>query len=52
MVGEDGRVFSTDFSPTIVDIARRRGEELRLTNVEYRVVEPSRSTSRTIRSTA
>jgi SAM-dependent methyltransferase len=37
MVGEGGRVVSTDFSPAMVEAARRRGEALGLTNVEYRV---------------
>ena len=39
VVGESGRVISTDFSPTMVDIARRRGAELGLTNLEYRVMD-------------
>ncbi len=42
IVGESGRVISTDFSPTMVDIARRRGDELGLTNVEYRVMDAER----------
>ena len=41
-VGESGRVICTDFSPTMVDIARRRGAELGLTNVEYRVMDAER----------
>jgi ubiquinone/menaquinone biosynthesis C-methylase UbiE len=41
-VGESGRVICADFSPTMVDIARRRGEELGLTNVEYRVMDAER----------
>ena len=39
IVGPTGRVICTDFSPVMVDIARRRGEELGLTNVEYRVLD-------------
>jgi ubiquinone/menaquinone biosynthesis C-methylase UbiE len=42
LVGERGRVICTDFSPTMVDIARRRGDELGLTNVEYRVLDAER----------
>ena len=41
-VGESGRVICTDFSPTMVDIARRRGAELGLTNVDYRVMDAER----------
>ncbi len=41
-LGETGRLICTDFSPTMVDIARRRGEELGLTNVEYRVMDAER----------
>ena len=39
MIGEGGRVISTDFSPTMVDIARRRAEELGVTNIELRVMD-------------
>ena len=42
LVGPSGRVLCTDFSPVMVDIARRRGEKLALTNVEYRVVDAER----------
>jgi ubiquinone/menaquinone biosynthesis C-methylase UbiE len=38
MVGEGGRVVSTDFSPAMVEVARRRSEALGLTNVELRVM--------------
>jgi ubiquinone/menaquinone biosynthesis C-methylase UbiE len=38
-VGESGHVISTDFSPTMVESARRRGDELGLENVEYRVMD-------------
>jgi SAM-dependent methyltransferase len=41
-LGETGRLISTDFSPEMVEVARRRGAELRLTNVEYRVVDAER----------
>lgn len=39
IVGDTGRIISTDFSPTMVDIARRRGAELGLTNVDFRVMD-------------
>ncbi|MGH2954852.1 MAG: class I SAM-dependent methyltransferase [Solirubrobacterales bacterium] len=41
-VGEHGRVISTDFAPGMVEVARRRGEELGLENVEYRVLDAER----------
>ena len=39
LVGERGRLISTDFSPEMVDVARRRGAELGLENVDYRVLD-------------
>jgi SAM-dependent methyltransferase len=39
LVGEGGRVISTDFAPGMVDVARRLGEARRLTNVEYRQLD-------------
>jgi ubiquinone/menaquinone biosynthesis C-methylase UbiE len=42
LLGEDGRLISTDFSPQMVEVARRRGIELGLGNVEYRVVDAER----------
>jgi ubiquinone/menaquinone biosynthesis C-methylase UbiE len=39
IVGERGRLISTDFSPEMVEVAQRRGAELGLHNVEYRVVD-------------
>lgn len=39
LLGEDGRLVSTDFSPAMLEIARRRGEQLGLTNVEHRVLD-------------
>ncbi len=42
MVGSDGRLFSTDFSPAMVEAARRRGAELGLENVDYRVLDAER----------
>jgi SAM-dependent methyltransferase len=41
-LGEDGRLISTDFSPEMLEVARRRGAELGLTNVEYRVMDAER----------
>jgi ubiquinone/menaquinone biosynthesis C-methylase UbiE len=38
-VGKGGRVISSDFSPKMVDVARRNGEARGLTNVEYRVLD-------------
>ena len=42
IVGEQGRLISTDFSPDMVEVARRRGAELGLHNVDYRVVDAER----------
>jgi len=39
VLGESGRLISTDFSPAMADIARRRGAELGLTNVEHRILD-------------
>jgi len=41
-VGEGGRVISSDFSPEMVDVARRNGEARELANVEYRVLDAER----------
>lgn len=42
IVGERGRLISTDFSPDMVDVARRRGAELGLDNVDCRVMDAER----------
>jgi SAM-dependent methyltransferase len=42
IVGERGRLLSTDFSPEMVEVARRRGAELGLGNVEHRVIDAER----------
>jgi SAM-dependent methyltransferase len=42
LVGERGRVISTDFAPAMVDAARRRAAELGLANVEHRVMDAER----------
>jgi SAM-dependent methyltransferase len=39
ILGEHGRLISSDFSPAMVEIARRRGAELGLGNVDYRVLD-------------
>ena len=39
ILGEDGRLISTDFAPEMVEVARRRGTELGLGNVVYRVID-------------
>ena len=41
-IGERGRLISTDFSPAMVQVARRRGAELGLGNVDYRVMDAER----------
>ena len=42
IVGERGRVISTDFSPAMVEVAQRRSATLGLTNVEHRVMSGDR----------
>jgi ubiquinone/menaquinone biosynthesis C-methylase UbiE len=42
IVGERGRLVSTDFSPAMVGVARRRGAELGLASVQYRVMDAER----------
>ena len=42
ILGEDGRLISTDFSPEMVDVARRRGAQLGLGNVDHRVIDAER----------
>ena len=41
-LGEGGRLITTDLSPAMVDAARRRGEELGLSNVTYEVMDAER----------
>jgi SAM-dependent methyltransferase len=41
-VGERGRIISSDLVPAMVEIARRRGEALGVTNVEHRVMDAER----------
>jgi ubiquinone/menaquinone biosynthesis C-methylase UbiE len=42
IVGERGRLISTDFSPAMVDVAQRRGTELGIRNVQHRVMDAER----------
>jgi SAM-dependent methyltransferase len=42
LLGPAGRLILTDFAPTMVEAARRRGAELGLSNVEYRVMDAER----------
>jgi SAM-dependent methyltransferase len=42
IVGETGRLITSDFSPAMLEAARRRGTELRVTNVDYRVIDAER----------
>jgi SAM-dependent methyltransferase len=39
VIGESGRLISSDFSPAMTEIARRRSAELGLTNVEHRILD-------------
>jgi SAM-dependent methyltransferase len=39
LLGEDGRLISSDFSSEMVEVARRRAAELGLENVEHRVID-------------
>lgn len=41
-LGERGRLISSDFSPAMLEAARRRGEQLGVGNVEYRVIDAER----------
>jgi SAM-dependent methyltransferase len=42
ILGERGRMISSDFSPAMVEVACRRGAQLGLRNVEYRVIDAER----------
>jgi SAM-dependent methyltransferase len=42
LLGPTGRLILTDFAPRMVQAAQRRGAELGLTNVEYRVMDAER----------
>lgn len=42
LVGEGGHLISSDFSPAMLETARRRGAELGVDNVDYRVLDAER----------
>jgi ubiquinone/menaquinone biosynthesis C-methylase UbiE len=42
VLGPEGRLICSDFSPEMVEVARRRGDELGLENVDYRVIDAER----------
>jgi SAM-dependent methyltransferase len=42
LLGSTGRLILTDFAPAMIEAARRRGAELGLANVEYRVMDAER----------
>jgi ubiquinone/menaquinone biosynthesis C-methylase UbiE len=42
VVGDRGRLISTDFSPAMVEAARRRGAERGIANVDYRLIDAER----------
>jgi SAM-dependent methyltransferase len=42
IIGEGGRLISSDFSPAMVDVARRRASDLGLRNVDHRVIDAER----------
>ena len=42
LVGENGTLISSDFSRSMVEVARRRAAELGLTNVEHRTIDAER----------
>jgi len=39
LIGDEGRLISTDFSPAMVDGARRRADELGIANAEFYVMD-------------
>ncbi|MGI9316535.1 MAG: class I SAM-dependent methyltransferase, partial [bacterium] len=39
LIGAEGCLISTDFAPSMVDGARRRADELGITNAEFRVMD-------------
>ncbi len=42
LIGAEGKLISSDFSPTMVGEARRRGAERGIANAEYRVIDAER----------
>lgn len=41
-LGADGRLISSDLSPAMLDVARRRGREVGAGNVAYRIIDAER----------
>jgi SAM-dependent methyltransferase len=41
-IGEQGRLISSDFSPSMLAAARERGEERGVSNVDYRILDAER----------
>ena len=42
LLGEGGQLISTDFSPAMVEVARRRGAELGVRNVKHQLIDAER----------
>jgi SAM-dependent methyltransferase len=42
IVGEHGRLITSDFSPAMLEAAHRRGAELAVANVDYRLIDAER----------
>jgi SAM-dependent methyltransferase len=42
LIGEHGRLIVSDFSPAMLDAARRRGVELGISNVDYQLIDAER----------
>lgn len=42
LLGADGRLISSDFSPAMLDVARRRGRELGVEDVDHRLLDAER----------
>ena len=42
IVGEAGRLITSDFSPAMLEAARRRGAELGVANADYRIIDGER----------
>ena len=42
LIGDEGRLISSDFSPKMLEAARRRGAERGVANAEYRVIDAER----------
>ena len=43
LIGKTGRLISTDFSPEMVEVARRRAKEIGITNADFRVLDAERN---------